>query len=366
MIKFRQKKLVLGLILLTFFLISNCQNNDSTDPIDDNVPKWESLGFEDKLALRLRLYKPYLYVCAGSDGLWRRDIESENSDWEYFGLADTSLGHYLNRGVMDVLVNSENSDIMLAAFQPDLGAAHGVFKTEDGGDTWFASDSGLEFHFPPPWDDETYYEHPTIFLQTTYDLFAAGTMLVHSNDFGESWEVIMSINAPVATMETYAFRFYNDDPEKIWLGGENVYFSPWLMFSHNNGNTWDYVPLETLVTTDNAVYSIAFDPNNSDIVYVGMQREIIKTIDGGNSWISLSYEDVGYFRCIVEDNTQPERLFASRGHTTIETENGGVSWIDLESPNDGVILSMVYDSEEKALYIGTGSWPTQSRIFVYK
>lgn len=191
-------------------------------------------------------------------------------------------------------------------------------------------------------------------------------MLVHTNNFGETWEVIMKINAPVATMRTNAFRFHIDDPEELWFGGENVYFSPWLMFSHNNGNTWDYVALDTIVTVDNAVYSISFDPNNSDIVYVGMQREIIKTIDGGNSWISLSYEGVGYFRCIVEDETQPEHLFASRGYTTIETEDGGRSWTDLESPNDGVILSMVYDSEENALYIGTGSAPTGSGVFVYK
>lgn len=116
MLKFRQNILILGLLLLLFFLLINCQDNDSTDPIDDNVPKWESLGFEDKLAIRLRLYKPHLYVCAGSDGLWRKDIESEYTDWEYLGLADTSLGHYLNRGVMDVLINSENPDVMLVAF----------------------------------------------------------------------------------------------------------------------------------------------------------------------------------------------------------------------------------------------------------
>ncbi len=33
----------------------------------------------------------YLYVCAGSDSLWRRNIREFNSDWEYVGLADIGI-----------------------------------------------------------------------------------------------------------------------------------------------------------------------------------------------------------------------------------------------------------------------------------
>ncbi|MCH8012863.1 MAG: hypothetical protein IIA61_13110 [Candidatus Marinimicrobia bacterium] len=367
MIKIRQKKLVLGLILLTLLPINNCQENDSTDPIDDNVPKWESLGFEDKFALRIRLYKPYLYVCAGSNGLWRKDIRSEDSNWEYLGLADTTLVDYLHTGVMDILVNSEDSDVMLVAFFPDSGTAHGIFKTEDGGDTWFASDSGLEFHFPPPWDDETYYEHPTIFLQTPYDLFAAGTKLVHTNNFGEYWEVIMPIGPPPAAT-TYDLRHHSEDINILWLGGESVYTGPILLFSINNGVTWTNVYLDTMVTVDNAVYGIAFDPNDSDIFYVSLYKEIIKTTERGTSWIVplMSYDGPGHVRCIVEDDTRSGHLFAAAGYTTMETQDGWVSWTDLESPNASGILSMLYDSEEKALYIGTGSWPKPSGIFMYK
>ncbi|MFH1251787.1 MAG: T9SS type A sorting domain-containing protein [bacterium] len=331
---------------------------------------WQSLGFEDKLALRLRLYEPYLYVCAGSDGLWRKDIKSEYSDWEYLGMADTTLGDY--RGVMDVLVNSENPDVMLVAFFPDSGTAHGIFKTEDGGNTWFASDSGLEFHFPPPRDDETYFEHPAIFLQTPYDLFAAGTKIVHTNNFGETWEAITPIDAPVPIMWTHAFRCHSQDTNILWLGGVSVFCSPILLFSTNSGVTWDYVYLDTIVTVDNAVYSIAFDPYDSDVVYVGLlMGELIKTTDGGNSWIVLQLPDsAAYFRYLVEDETQSGHLFtaasSTAGSTIMETEDGGVSWIDLKSPNDGEVIFMIYDSEENALYIGTRSGPLPSGVFVYK
>jgi hypothetical protein len=352
--------LLVLVVLGTFFFYLSCDTNTLICNKDGNEEmEWYSLGFEDKLALRLRLYEPHLYVCAGSEGLWRKDIESEHSDWEYLGMADSSLGQYLNRGVMDVLVNSENPDVMLVAFQPESASAHGIFKTEDAGDTWFASDSGL---------GGVYFKHPIIFLQTPYDLFAARSYLVHTNNFGETWEVIMPIVGPVSAMTTYDFRHHSEDINILWLGGESVYFSPILLFSMNSGEAWDYVYLDTIVTVDNAVYSIAFDPYDSDVVYVSLFKEIIKTTDGGASWIAplMSYDGPGHVRCIVEDDTQSGHLFAAAGFTTLETRDGGENWIDLASPNAGGILSMVYDSKEKALYIGTGYVQAPSGVFVYK
>jgi photosystem II stability/assembly factor-like uncharacterized protein len=367
MIQWRYNLLLALLVISTLFLCLSCDKNTLKHNGDENEEyEWYDLGFEDKLALRLRLYKPYLYVCAGSDGLWRKEIESNYSDWEYLGFADTTFG-YLHYGVRDILINSDNSDLMLAAVNAEDARVHGIFKTEDGGNTWVASDSGLGFHFPPPWDTETYFEHPTIFLQTPYDLFAAGTKIFHTNNFGETWEKITAIGPPPAAT-TRGFRCHSEDTNVLWLGGESVYFSPILNFSMDGGATWDYVPLNTMVTVDNAVYSIAFDPYDSDVVYVSLFKEIIKTTDGGASWIIplMSYDGPGQVRCMVEDDTRSGHLFAAAGYTTFETKNGGESWVDLESPNISGILSMVYDPEEKALYIGTGYVQEPSGVFVYK
>jgi len=369
----KYKQSVIGGIISSFLMIilSCCNSPANNSDNGSTIPRtweWQSLGFEDKLAIRLRLFKPHLYVCAGSDGLWRKNIQTEYSDWEYLGMSDTSLGDYLNRGVTDVIVNTENPDIMLVAFQPDKGSDHGIFKSEDGGDTWFVSDSGLGFHFPPPWNDETYFIHPTIFLRTPYDLFAAGGSLAHTDNFGELWEVITPISGPVPAVVTHDFRHHCNDTNILWLGGESVYFSPILYFSTNGGTTWDYVYLDTIVTVDNAVYSIALDPKDSDVIYVSLYKEIIKTTDGGANWIvpRMVYDGSGYVRCIVEDDTQSGYIFAAAGHTTMKTEDGGSTWIDMLSPNDGEVLSMVYDSEEIALYIGTGYGLTTSGVFVYK
>ncbi|MCK4273191.1 hypothetical protein KAX22_11080, partial [bacterium] len=89
---------------------------------------------------------------------------------------------------------------------------------------------------------------------------------------------------------------------------------------------------------------------------------------GGASWIVpiMSYDGPGHVRCIVEDDAQSGHLFAAAGFTTLETKDGGENWIDLESPNASGIISMMYDSKEKALYIGTGYVQAPSGVFVYK
>lgn len=154
----------------------------------------------------------------------------------------------------------------------------------------------------------------------------------------------------------------------MWLGGVSAVFSPILVLSVDGGETWDYIDLEKIVPIDNSVLSIAFDAENSNILYVGMLQEMLKTVDRGSTWTILPISDqgVGSFLCLVEDRRRPGHLFASRGPVIWETENGGVDWDILASPNQSDVFSMLYDSDEEALYIGTDLAGSNSGVFVYK
>lgn len=328
-------------------------------------PTWAFLGFDGKLPARLRIFHSQLYACAGSDGLWRTDTRTQDIVWEYLGMADTSLGHHRNRGVTDVLINKDSPQTMLVAFQPEKAADHGVFRSDDGGATWFPSDSGLKSEIPPPFA-QTVYEHPNVFLDTEYDLFGARTNIVHTENFGELWRVITPIHG-TATW-AYALRNHDKEPQIMWLGGVSAVFSPILVLSVDGGETWDYIDLEKIVPIDNSVLSIAFDAENSNILYVGMLQEMLKTVDRGSTWTILPISDqgVGSFLCLVEDRRRPGHLFASRGPVIWETENGGVDWDILASPNQSDVFSMLYDSDEEALYIGTDLAGSNSGVFVYK
>jgi len=53
--------------------------------------------------------------------------------------------------------------------------------------------------------------------------------------------------------------------------------NPGIYLSRNSGNTWERI-------RDDDCYSVAFDPNNPDIIIAGRYNEIVKTIDGGDRW----------------------------------------------------------------------------------
>ena len=315
---------------------------------------WTHLGLENKFIQRLRLFKPYLYACTSSDGLFRKDIQSVSSNWQYMGFPGN---------VSDVLVNPQNPEEILVASQPDSATDHGVYKSIDGGNSWFVSDSGLGYSLPPPYNDTIYYAHPSTFCMTPYDLFAAGGYLVHSSSFGDIWHKISGIAGDIND-----FRYHNLYDSYLWIGSRNLFGGPVVYFSKDSGNTWDYDLLESLVTGDDAIFSIAFNPNDPEVVYASMFKRIIKTTDGGSSWfVIMSYSGPGYIFSIVEDDSQSNRLFAAAGFTALETRDGGNNWFDLDSPNGSGIVTMLYDSEDRVLYIGTGDGPNPPNgVFVYK
>ena len=129
----------------------------------------------------------------------------------------------------------------------------------------------------------------------------------------------------------------------IWLGGESLFFSPMLFYSHDGGFTWHEILLfQHGVFGDNAVFSIAFDPIDINTVYVGIQGSIIKTEDGGQTWIVpfLTSYNRGIFSAI-EFNPQNENNFwVSTGRTIMETSSGGKLWGDIKSPRDFWVYDM--------------------------
>ena len=321
----------------------------STESSNDN---WKSLGFLDKFAIRLVLSEPYLYVCAGSDGLWRLDISTKSSiNWEYMGLADTSLGDYLNRGVLDVVPNLSDPNTMIVAYATGKAVDHGVFKSEDGGITWVPSDSGMEVEL----NDEIYYSHPHKFIKYPSQIVSSGTQIFSSDDFGKSWINKGIVWGPVTGVATNALKYHPKKTSNIWIGGESVYFGPILLFSLDTGNSWDFVDLGKIIPVDNAVFSIAFDPEDENIIYVGMQGAIIKSNDGGQSWIVPLFTNGNgnNFRAIESDPQNQNHLWASSGSTIVEPIDGGITWKEIPSPIEFKVLDMLWDDMARSLYLAT-------------
>ena len=313
----------------------------SVESISDT---WKSLGFEDKFALRLVLSEPYLYICAGSDGLWRKNIR-QNGDYEYLGLADTSLGDYFDYGVQDVLIHPENPNWFIAAFTSDKGSDHSLFRTFDTGNTWAVADSGLQIEV----GNEIGYR--LIYRLLFYEdyILGAGHGVFLTNNFADNWE---DVHAPGGTSGNILEQhpIYKNI---VWFGGESPIFSPLLSSSLDGGITWQGFNLP--VPVDNAVYSIAFDPVDANIVYIGMQGAMIKTEDGGKTWIVplVTNRSGGWFRAIESDPRNRNHLWSASGKTIAVTFNSGNTWSEIGAIIDFQVLDMLWDDMTQSMYVAT-------------
>lgn len=308
---------------------------------------WKAIGFEDKLAIRLVLSEPYLYICAGSNGLWRLNIR-DSGNYQCLGLIDTSLGNYYNRGVQDVLIHPDNPDWLLVSFLPDKGKDHGVFSSIDVGNTWTAADSGLQVNY----GGELGYKRIYRFLFYNEYIIGAGEGIYFTNNFAKNW---VQQNTPPGVSGQVLER-HNSDKSIIWLGGESLVFSPLLSYSTDSASTWIGIGLSSYgVPVDNAVYSISLDPFNPQIVYVGMQGMIIKTNDSGQNWqIPLVTNQNGeWFRAIESDPRNQKHLLASAGRTILETNDAGKSWQEIQSPIEFQILDILWDDVTQSVYFAT-------------
>lgn len=307
------------------------------------APSWKNLGFHDKLAKRLTFAEPYLYVCAGRDGLWRKNIRQESSNWEYLGLADTLLPHS-DYGVQDVVIDLEDSDKLLVAYDPGNYQEHVVNRTFNGGISWAPADSGLEWYD----NGNRYYCSIYRFLQYPEKIIGAGEAIFTTHNFGDNWQNLSYVGG----LSIFAFEHHPINDNIIWLSLETNFWWRGIHRSNNFGSTWAYVNIQT-IDPYAMVYSISFDYLDTNIVYLGKSGGILKTINNGQTWTEYTYP--GIFRDILNDPIVPTHLWAGVGPNLAETHDGGVTWQIIENPISMEILDMMLDGQNKKIFIGTYS-----------
>lgn len=332
-------------------LIPGCKdsvNEPEIDPTESDTCQWEYLGFESKYANRLVLAEPYLYVCACVNGLWRKDIREVNSEWQYLGLADTTL-EFSNAGVLDVLIHPENPDWLLVAYHPVNAEEHHVYRSTDSGKNWAPADSGLEVYYNGELIAISRIER---FLFYPNYILGAGHGIFVTYNFGEVWN-------KVSTPEGVGAHFVSLERHRlvqnvVWFGGVGLLDVPVLASSSDGGLTWRGYDLYG-VSFINGVFSIALDPQDSNIIYVGLVDMMIKTTDGGESWIVplVTQPQGGTYMAILADPNDRNHLWSAAGITLAQTFNADSSWQDIESPIQDLILDLLYDDATQSIYIGT-------------
>ena len=319
---------------------------------------WLSLGLHDRAVNCLAIVGSQLYA-GTDDGVYRASLGSTAPEWIALGPAARTI---------DALLVLSPDTVLTATGLSGTGAdTVALFRTTDGGQTWRPYQNGF--------GGETEAKRVLALAELTGDssaLLASGraAVVAKSTNADSNWRVVWG----GWQLGAVGMHFVVVDARRlgsVWVGGEGGYFQPLLLHSEDFGETWHEIRINTV--GDNAHYSLAIDPANSDVVFTGMEGRVEKSADGGQTWQSvLQPDDYPYFYGLGSSRAYPRRVYAAGARQGLATElrelrlyvtnDAGASWQSsvADSVRGGVrglvIWSPPAGAERVLLATGEGIW----------
>jgi hypothetical protein len=229
----------------------------------------------------------------------------------------------INNGLPD------NADVRTIALDPAtptniyIGLREGgLYKSTNSGASWVAINTGLSSSKPAIF-------HLAINPSTPNTLYAqVGAPVYISTNGGESWSEInedQGLNSNTSLIWPWVFD--PTSPNILYstsLVGDRIYKSI------DGGSHWNAIP-EVLPPDEIAdIESMAIDPLNSSILYVGIyDKGIYKSIDGGIKWseVNNGLTDKKFIVFLFFDPLEPTILYKrSLGSGLYKSIDGGANW----------------------------------------
>jgi photosystem II stability/assembly factor-like uncharacterized protein len=261
---------------------------------------------------------------------------------------------------------------------------NGIYKSSDGGKTWFAMNNGLRVG-SSVYLIATDQNH----AQTLYTAIPNYPRLYFTDNGGQSW-----LPRDQVPLVPSALAIYPSDSKHlllgvgasdIWGGGGNLYRSDdggihWtqvftqqvlassiiilphdpltayaagtgLYRSSDGGNTWEHL---TEGLPDSYIWDFVLHPNNPMMMYLTTKDGVFKTLNGGNAWSKLSdnLPVNNAWKLVADDNV----LFAASPCLGVYTSLDGSYW---HAINDGLgdlcVYDVALDKSAHRIYAGTSS-----------
>ena len=382
------KRYILLIALLFVGLNTNSQKNkkDNKEPLDDisvNALKWRSVGpalTSGRISdLAVNPDKPFeYYVAVASGGVWKTSnwgvdykpifdgqssysigcvtIDPNNTNIVWVGTGENNnqrsvaygdgvyksvdagaswknMGLKNSEHIGNILVHPENSDVVyVSAYGPlwSKGGDRGIYKTEDGGNTWnnilnIDEHTGFnEIHMDPRNPDVLYAaSHQRRRHVYTYVGGGPGSGLHKSVDGGKSW-IEINKGLPSVEIGRIGMDISDANPEIIYAIVEAAERKGGFYKSTNRGETW--VKQSSKVTSGNYYQEIFADPVDEDIVYI-MDTWMAVTHDGGKTFknVGEDYKHVDNHAMWINPNNNMHWLVGCDGGI-YETFDSGKKW----------------------------------------
>lgn len=276
-----------------------------------------------------------VWVGTGSDGIRSNVIIGKGvyrsadagETWEHVGLE--SVGQ-----IGAVLVHPSNPDhVWVAAIGNPFGpsADRGVYRTTNGGDSWdkvlFVSDStgAVDLEFAPDDPSTLYAGTWTVDRKPwTIDSGSREGGVYRSNDGGDTWEHVTQ-GLPGGLRGKTDLAVSAGDPDRVYVLIEAPESEGGVYRSDDRGATWTQVTDFQPIRNRPFYYTnLHAHPHNPDVLW-GMAEGHWKSEDGGETWTAqrVPHGD-NHDLWINPDN--PEIMIQSNDGGANISFNGGESW----------------------------------------
>lgn len=278
-----------------------------------------------------------IYVGTASGGVWKSD--DGGIDWTPI-FDDAPL-----QSVGALAINQHNpDDIWVGTGEGNPRNSHnsgkGLFRTRDGGQTW--ENMGLE---------KTINIHRIIIHRDNPDIVYIGAMgsiwgpneergVFRTQDGGQTWEHILSVGDGVGIADLVVDP---SNPEKLIAAMWEFDRDPWffnsggassgLYMTYDGGDNWvQRTDKDGLPKGDLGRMGLAFAPSSPNIIYALIEAKVnglYKSVDGGRKWSLVSEKNIGnrpfYYSDIFVDPVNENRIYNLYTYVSL-SEDGGKSF----------------------------------------
>ena len=260
------------------------------------------------------------------DGVYKSN--NSGKTWKKLGLDKTQQ-------ISRIVIHPKNPDILLVAAQGAINAPtqdRGIYKSTDGGVTWkkvlFVNDLtgcvelSMDMHNPM-----VIYAAMWHHQRLPWKVISGGpgSGLYKTNDGGETWEKInKGLPKELGKM---AIAVSRANPEKVYavIESDSQKEQGGLFVSEDAGKSWNKVSSDHRLVQRAWYYIEVFaDPQNENIVYV-MSAPALRSIDGGHTWSTLSGPHGDYHDLWINPNNNKNIAIADDGGVGVSF-NSGKSW----------------------------------------
>lgn len=280
------------------------------------------------------------------DGVYRSTDGGRS--WTHVGLQDT-------RHIGALWVDPRDAGVAVVAalghvFGPN--AQRGVFRTEDGGQSWsrvlFVSEDvgAVALAGTPELADVLYaalwevrrYPWLDYFLPTV----GPGSGIWRSADGGRSWEPVAGKGLPQEPLGRIALAVApGRRAQRVWASVE-AEKGGGLYRSDDGGSTWERVNDDTSLAGSYIAW-LTPDPHDADTVWAG-GRPLRRSSDGGRSFTIVRSSPGGDdYHALWIDPQDPRRMIAGADQGAIVTFNGGASWSSWYNQPTGQFYRLAVD-----------------------